>query len=212
MPTDKNVNKAIGSHARVKTRRRRTQADSRENILAAAEAILTSRGPLELKLTEVAAQAGVASATVLHHFGAIDGVQAALMERMVARLAARVIAITEAAPPDAQPGPETDIALFDAFEDQGAARLAAWMVMTGQALGLTEVKRAIDSVVDLVLSRLPTPPARETVEDLAITSVAIALGAGLFGQPLSILLGRPPESVRRRSLAALAALNAEALG
>jgi AcrR family transcriptional regulator len=212
MPTDKNINKEIGSHVIVKTRRRRTQADSRENILAAAEAILTSRGPLELKLTEVAAQAGVAPATVLHHFSAIDGVQAALMERMVARLAARVIAITEAGPPGEPPGPETDIALFDAFEDQGAARLAAWMVMTGQALGLTEVKRAIDSVVDLLLSRLPNPPAREIMEDLALTSVAIALGAGLFGQPLSILLNRPPDSVRHRSLAALAALNTEAPG
>jgi AcrR family transcriptional regulator len=212
MPTDKNINKRFGSHARGKTRRRRTQADSRENILDAAEVILTSRGPLALKLTEVAAKAGVAPATVLHHFSAIDGVQSALMERMVARLAARVIAITKDAPPDAPPGPETDIALFDAFEDPGAARLAAWMVMTGQALGLTEVKRAIDSVVDLVLSRLAHPPAREIVEDLAITSVAIALGAGLFGQPLGILLGRPPESVRHRSLAALAALNAEALG
>jgi len=177
----------------------------------AAEAILTARGPLDLKLTEVAAGAGVATATVLHHFGAIDGVQTALMERMVTRLAARVIAIAQAAPADQAPGPEADIALFDAFEEQGAARLAAWLVMTGEAARLSVVKRAVDEVVDVVLSRLPAPPPRADLEDLVLASITVALGAGLFGQPLSLLLGRPADSARQATLAALAA-RAAALG
>jgi len=206
MATDKNINKKIGSGKKSPAgRRRRSVGDARENILAAAEAILTARGPMDLKLTTVAARAGVATATVLHHFGAIDGVQAALMERMVARLARRVIDITAEAPPEAVRGPAADIALFDAFEEQGAARLAAWLVMTGEATRLSVVKRAVDEVVDLVHSRFGEPLPRAVIEDLALGSIVAALGAGLFGQPLSILLGRPPAAAREAALAALAA-------
>jgi AcrR family transcriptional regulator len=210
IPTDKNINKKNGSRENVIPRRRRSPAASRENILVAAEAILTARGPLHLKLTEVAAEAGVATATVLHHFGAIDGVQAALMERMVTRLAARVIAITAAAAPDQVAGPEADIALFDAFEEQGAARLAAWLVMTGEATRLSAVKRAVDDVVDMVMSRLSVPPARTVIEDIVLASITVALGAGLFGQPLSVLLGRAPDAARKATLDALAAYGMQA--
>ena len=78
MLTDKNVyKKSRTSRKTVPPRLRRSPEASRENILAAAEAILTASGPLDLKLTEVAGHAGVVTATVLHHFGSIDGVQTA---------------------------------------------------------------------------------------------------------------------------------------
>ena len=67
---------------------RRAPEDARANILAAAEKLLVERGPLALKLADVATQAGVANASVIHHFGSIDGLHAALMERMVSQLVA----------------------------------------------------------------------------------------------------------------------------
>jgi AcrR family transcriptional regulator len=204
MSTDKNVNNDEADHGViVSPRRRRSPQASRDNILTAAEAILTDSGPLDLKLTEVAARAGVATATVLHHFGSIDGVQAALMERMITRLAARVVAIA-AASPDGALAAETDVALFDAFEERGIARLAAWLVMTDEAPRLSVVKRAVDEIVDLTLARLARPPPREVIEDLALAAITAALGAGLFGQTLSSLLERPPGSARAALLAALA--------
>jgi AcrR family transcriptional regulator len=205
MPTNKNVNnKPTDSHQLVQPRLRRSPEAARDNILAAAEAILRASGPLDIKLTEVAAQAGVATATVLHHFGSIDGVQTALMERMVTRLAARVMAIAASSPEGAL-AVEADIALFDAFEEHGAARLAAWLVMTGEAKRLSVVKRAVDEVVDLTLARLAKPPPRAAIEELALASITAALGTGLFGQTLSTLLGHPPGSARAAALAALAA-------
>jgi AcrR family transcriptional regulator len=185
--------------------RRRSAAAARENILQAAEAILRSQGPLELKLATVAAAAGVSTATVLHHFGAIDDVQTALMERMVTRLAARVVQITEAAPRDQPPNLEGAQALFDAFEEQGAARLAAWLVMTGEARRLSVVRRAVDQVIDSTLARLSKPPKRVVLEDMILASITTALGSGLFGEALSALLGRPPGSARAAAIAALAA-------
>ena len=73
-----------------KVRVRRAPEAARDNILAAAERLLVEQGPLALKLVDVAAAAGVANASVLHHFGSIDDVHAALMERMVAQLIADV--------------------------------------------------------------------------------------------------------------------------
>ena len=101
------------------------------------------------------------------------------------------------------------VALFDAFEEQGAARLAAWLVMTGEAKRLSVVKRAVDEVLDLTCARLENPPPRALMEELALASITAALGAGLFGQTLSTLLGHDPGSAMAATLAALAARAAQ---
>lgn len=198
MATDKIVNKKS-------QRQRRSPEAARDNILAAAESILRGAGPHELKLTEVARAAGVATATVLHHFPSISAVQTALMERMVTQLVEKVLHITEASPAGIWDN-AADIALFDAFEEQGAARLAAWLVMTGEAGRLEVVRRAVDAIIARIASQHGTQaPARETVEDLILAGITMALGSGLFGQSLCALLGYAPDRARRVALQALAA-------
>jgi len=145
---------------------------------------------------------------VLHHFASIGGVQTALMERMVTRLVTRILAVNEAAALGW--GPQADIALFDAFEEHGAARLAAWLVMTGEAGRLGVVRAAVDEVIIRALRQRPAAsPPREQVEDLILAGITMALGAGLFGQPLSALLGHAPDRARAVTLAALAARAAQ---
>ena len=90
------------------------------------------------------------------------------------------------------------MALFDAFEERGAARLAAWLVMTDEAPRLLVVKTAVDEVVDLTLARLGAKVAREVLVDLALVSITAALGRGLFGATLSVLLERPAGRAARR--------------
>jgi AcrR family transcriptional regulator len=204
MATDKNVNKKSEVRRGPSTVRiRRSPEAARDNILAASEAILTEAGPQDLKLTEVARHAAVSAATVLHHFGSIDGVQAALMESMVRKLVARIVAITESGSDQAL-GIEADIALFDAFEAAGAAKLAAWLVMTGEASRLAVVRQAVDQVAALIEAHMSPAPARAVIEDALLASITAALGAGLFGAPLSLLLGRPAGSARQAIMAALA--------
>lgn len=79
---------------------RRSRPRPRANILAAAEALLTEKGPQALKLADVAKAAGVVHATVLHHFGSIADVQAALAERMIRQLVEQIL---EAPPPETGP-------------------------------------------------------------------------------------------------------------
>jgi AcrR family transcriptional regulator len=178
-----------------KVRVRRAPEAARDNILNAAEVLLLERGPLALKLTDVAAAAGVANASVLHHFGTIDALHAALMERMVAQLIADVLAIAD------QGGKRDDQqeavfqALFDVFEKRGAARLAAWLELTGEWRRMTHVREAVRSVVMRRASFGDVTPKQ--AEDLVLISVAMAMGVGLFGRSLAELMGKADGRTRK---------------
>ena len=182
---------------------RRSPEESRANILAAAEAILVQEGPQSLRLADVAKGAGVANATVLHHFGSIDGVHAALMGRMVNDLVANILSIDL---------PEGDLTqartvalgtLFDAFETKGAARLAAWLEMTGESHRLTVVREAVQEVASKKLADAGIP--NSMAEDLILMSVTMAMGVGLFGGTLGELIGKPRERARELTLQLLLA-------
>lgn len=187
---------SIRSSARPPRARRSPEA-ARENILAAAESLLLEKGPQALKLTDVAARAGIAHATVLHHFGSIGDVQTALMERMIRQLVSQIL---EGEPPgDAAAPPEASArALFDAFESRGAARLAAWLELTGEAKRLTMVREAVQEVIARRMVRNGLEPA--AAEDLILMSVLLAMGVGLFAPSLEQLMGRPPGTGRRLAL------------
>ncbi|WP_297511962.1 TetR/AcrR family transcriptional regulator [uncultured Caulobacter sp.] len=187
---------SIESSPAPKTRVRRSPEAARENILAAAEAILVEQGPQALKLADVAKAAGVVHANVIHHFGSIGGVETALMERMIQSLADRVITGFDSG--DATPGFGAQ-ALFEAFEAKGAARLAAWLEMTGEGRRMTLVREVVDRVVETRLAKDLAVP-RETVIDFILLNIVLAVGVGLFGPTLAELLGRPPGRPREMAL------------
>jgi AcrR family transcriptional regulator len=182
------------------TRTRRPRAAAREHILAAAERLLLQKGPQSLKLADVAAAAGVVNATVIHHFNSIDGVQVALMERMARQLTEEILA--SEAPQDrlARSKVGTQL-LFDVFENRGAARLAAWLELTGEFRRLEGAKSALAGLID---KRIATQGvSRQEAEDLVLVGVMLAISVGLVGSSLCKLLGRPPETARRLAITAL---------
>jgi AcrR family transcriptional regulator len=194
----------------IKGRQRRSPEAARENVLAAAQMILLESGPQNLKLAEVASTAGVVNATVLHHFKSIDGLQNALMARMVEQLVGRIVAITGVAGDPVRTADESLTALFDAFEDRGAARLAAWLELTGESRRLTVVRTAVRQVIDARMSlNAAIPP--EDVEDFILACISIALGVGLFGATLSAQLDRPESRARDLALALVREQMARAL-
>jgi AcrR family transcriptional regulator len=204
---DKIVNKESAAHPR----RRRAPEAARENILEAAEAMLIGEGPRSLKLAEVARAAGVSNASVLHHFTSIAGVQAALMERMVRQLTDQVLAITRQGAGSIQSAEASLIALFDAFETKGAARLAAWLELTGEARQLTVVRAAVQEVIE-ASGRAFDEVAIEDRESFTLACIATALGVGLFGPTLSVLLGKPPGRAREAALTMLRDRQRQAIG
>jgi AcrR family transcriptional regulator len=181
-----------------KPRIRRSQEASRDNILAAAESLLVEKGPQSLKLADVAAAAGVANATVLHHFASIDGVQAALMERMVQQLVDTILAADMEINDPLAAREVALTTLFDAFETRGAARLAAWLELTDESTRLTSVREAIQKVVANRVGHSGLTPAKAA--NLVLISVVMALGVGLFGRTLSDLTGRKPDTARKLAI------------
>jgi AcrR family transcriptional regulator len=192
---------SIGKNGKVRVRRAPEAA--RDNILAAAETLLVEEGPLALKLSEVAAAAGVANASVLHHFGSIDGVHAALMERMTTQLVADILALATQAGGHDDKVEAVVQALFDVFETRGAARLAAWLELTGEWRRLTSVREAVQAVVAKRVSFGDINAGQ--AEDLVLVSVTLAMGAGLFGRSLAQLIGKPAGSAREAAAEALRA-------
>jgi len=178
---------------------RRSPEAARENILVACEAILLEKGPQALKLADVAAAAGVANATVLHHFGSIDGVQTALMERMIRQLVVRIAADFQGQQDAVGRVGAGARALFDAFGTRGGARLAAWLELTGESRRMTAIREAIQDVAALRM-QLDSPADDKAVQDFMLVCVTMALGVGLFGETMAELLGRPPERIREIAL------------
>jgi AcrR family transcriptional regulator len=189
-----------------KVRVRRAPEDARANILAAAEKLLVERGPLALKLADVALAAGVANASVIHHFGSIDGLHAALMERMVSGLIAEVLAIADQGGVREDQQEAVFHALFEVFERRGAARLAAWLELTGEWRRMTHIRDAVQSVVVRRASFGDVNPAQ--AQDLILISVTLAMGAGLFGHALGELVGKPPEHAREVAMEMLRVFHA----
>jgi AcrR family transcriptional regulator len=188
---DKNINRDM----RTELRRRRQPEAARDNILAAAEALLIEAGPQSLKLADVARAAGVSNATVLHHFGSIAEAQTALMERMVRQLVFEILTIAQRDGAAAQSATEEIAALFDAFEAKGSARLAAWLELTGEARRMTFVQTAAREVVEARAGQFSSIPD-DLREDLMLACITMALGVGLFGPTLSELLGKPAGRAR----------------
>ena len=178
-------------------RTRRSPEAARDNILAAAQALLLEQGPQALKLTDVAARAGIAHATVLHHFGAIGDVQTALMERMIRQLVEQIAEAHKGVPDGDRPTKGANV-LFDAFEQKGAARLAAWLELTGESRRLTMVRDAVRSVLDGRQDR--SAKGLAAAQDRIMVSIVLAIGVGLFGRSLAELLGRPPGTTRQLAL------------
>ena len=184
---------SITKKSSVPRRTRRSPEAARDNILAAAQALLLEKGPQALKLTDVAARAGIAHATVLHHFGTIADVHTALMERMIRDLVGQIQAAHATLPDATLPATGAPL-LFDAFEQKGAARLAAWLELTGEARRHTLVRDAVRSVLEGRKDRSAKELA--AAQDRILMSIVLAVGVGLFGRSLAEALGRPPGRAR----------------
>lgn len=194
-------------------RRRLNAANAKDAILDAAEKLLTVKGPQALKLADIAQAARVTNGNVLHHFQSIEGLQDALLTRMVARLVDKVLKITQSPWTEDQRMTLAIREMFEAFEERSASRLAAWLVMTDRVKRLDDVRDAIARVlVEIERARAAGPRAgmpAESIQGFVMLGILNALAAGLFGKELSRLFGMPETAARDWALSALLTLAAK---
>jgi len=148
-------------------RKRRPAAETRAELLAAAELRLRDGGPTALKLDDVAADVGVSRQAVLHHFGSRDGLMRALVEQAWTGLFADLGGLVGSAD---SLDPEQFVELIDdVARRKGNARLGAWLLLSGQGLP--------DAVFEGAAASL-------AVEDREAGFSMLLLGAALFGDAI----------------------------
>lgn len=165
-------------------RRRRSASEARDAILEAAEGILIERGPVELKIQQIAGAAGISVSTTHHHFGGISEIQAALAKRMIARLVSELSDILE------DGGLTDDTAARQAIQKAYSivasprhARLIAWLFLTSDAAKLLDLATPLDAIHRMVTDRLVADGVQELAEARA-SSVILRFASHAIGEAL----------------------------
>ena len=180
-------------------RRKRSPEEAREEALAAARDLLLTGGPKAVTLANVGKAVGMTHANVIHHFGSAAELQSALMGSMVADLAQSIEdAVAHVRSDEAAPRQLVDI-VFDAFENGGAGRLAAWMALSQEISHLDPVSNAVQALVKAIEERAQVEgeAAHRRVTSAVLLIALCAFGDSVIGDPLRDMLGRDKEAARR---------------
>lgn len=180
-------------------RRRRTPDEARREALIHARELLLLGGPDAVTLVAVANLIGVTHANLIHHFGSASGLQSALMGSMVEDLSTALNSIVVKLRTDEGAPMEVVNAVFDAFSDGGAGRLAAWIALSGDLSHLEPVKAAVLELVEAIRDKLGDADgrARERISSAVLFIALSAFGDALIGAPLTGMLGQKPDEGRR---------------
>lgn len=180
-------------------RRRRTPEEARQEALVCARARLLAGGPDSVTLKAVADDLGMTHANLIHHFGSAEGLQSALMGSMVADLSNALDTAIARLRTDEGAPLELVNAVFDAFAEGGAGKLAAWIVLKGDLSHLEPVRDAVNGLVHAIQEKLGDPSeASQTLLSSAVLFIALsAFGEALIGNPLRDMLKQDEDASRR---------------
>lgn len=110
---------------------RRTVDEARRVILEAAQEHLINGGPDAVRVQTVAADVGVTDAAVHYHFGNRDGLVEEVVRAAGRRMRDDLVALAETWHAGGLDLDALFAQLRRAMDDDGAARLTAWMSLTG---------------------------------------------------------------------------------
>jgi AcrR family transcriptional regulator len=173
-------------------KKRLSPHESRSAALEAARLLLIEQGPQAVTLKAVAGRIGRTHANLLHHFGSAADLWKALALYMAGTLCDEIGHAVVASRLGALSPRELVDLIFDAFENEGGAALAAWLRLTGDRQALDPIIEAITTMLD-ELNDLGSA----AMLHVSHTLVLLALGDALVGAPLSASLGLSRSTGRR---------------
>lgn len=159
--------------------------------LEAARLLLIEQGPQAVTLKAVAGRIGRTHANLLHHFGSAADLWRALAAHMSgafcdtigqAVLASRLGALS--------PRELVDL-IFDAFDAEGGAALAAWLRLTGDAQALDPIIAAIAAMLEELHDL-----GAEAMRHVSHTLVLLATGDALMGRAMCVSMNLPRTTAR----------------
>jgi TetR/AcrR family transcriptional regulator, repressor for neighboring sulfatase len=179
---------------------RRTPEEARALALASARRLLLADGPDAITLQSVATDLGMSHTNLIHHFGSAAGLQSALMRQMMSELTAAIeSAVMRLRAGKGEFRDFVDI-VFDAFDRGGAGRLAAWIVLSGEATRFAPigavVRDYIDSVERSAEPGVGTQDVHERVTSATLFVTMAAFGDAIIGNHLRRMVGRERDAVR----------------
>jgi AcrR family transcriptional regulator len=182
------------------TRQRRSPQEVRSRALESARSLLAAQGPTAITLKAVADDLGMTHTNLIHHFGSAGELQSALMREMVRELTDTLEgAMRQSASGELNRRQFVDL-VFDAFDSGGAGRLAAWIVMSGNARLLAPVGQVVREYVTRVEQTLGDQSKSGDLHERVITSLLLvtqaALGDAIIGEPLSKMVERKRDTLR----------------
>jgi AcrR family transcriptional regulator len=151
-----------------------------------------------MTLSAVAADIGVSHANLIHHFGSAAELQSALMGSMVADLDKALTDAVARLRTDEGAPLELVNAVFDAFNQGGAGRLAAWIAMSGDLSHLEPVRAAVQDLVKAISEKMgDSGEARDRIGSAVLFIALSAFGEALIGPPLRHMLEQPDDTTRK---------------
>jgi AcrR family transcriptional regulator len=180
---------------------RRTPEEARTLALASARRLLLADGPDAITLQSVATDLGMSHTNLIHHFGSAAGLQSELMRQMMSELTAAIeSAVMRLRAGKGEFRDFVDI-VFDAFDRGGAGRLAAWIVLSGEATRLAPVGEVVRDYIDSVErgadAGAGTQDVHERVTSATLFVTMAALGDAIIGNHLRRMVGRERDAVRK---------------
>jgi AcrR family transcriptional regulator len=179
------------------TRRRRSAEEAKAVILDAAEVRLGRYGIEGLNIVDVAADAGMSHATLIHHFGNTNDMRRALVHHMTDRLLRDMISVLRSESSFDTRDLMRD--LFAALSRGGHAKLLAWLAvgeagLSSSAAPSAEVADLFSELIPVLAGRLRGAAASErTARQLVFLVATAAIGYGISGPALSSLLSMDSE-------------------
>ena len=210
---------AFGKRRSSKSRKRRSPAEARAEILDAAEELLLETGPGDLKLKAIADRCGQRVSNVHHHFGGIADLHEALAERVIGRLVDEV----QTTLLENVHAKETRLKAIDlvasVLNKPAYAKFIAWMVLSHDKAKLMQMIGRLSMVRQLIAShvkdRFPEVDAEEVTYAIIQQTICLAIGEGLVGDLLHDVLsdGKPVAgSSADRNMVAMSAVLDEFYG
>ncbi len=173
-------------------RKRLSPNESRAAAVAAARGLLTTEGVAAVTLKAVSARIGRTHANLLHHFGSVAGLHAALAGDIAVSVAQSITGSIgrmrrgEARLRDVIEG------MFDAFIEQGAGELIAWVVLTRQREALEPIVEAIAQVI----RDISDPGDQRPLDQATLGLVLLAIGDSLAGSEVARACGLTRSAAR----------------
>ena len=169
-------------------RRRRTAEEAREEIIDAAERILVELGTDQLKFQVIAEQTGISQSTIHHHFGGVNGIKAALVQRLLQDL---VVGMGKVITDTMQEPLETRIqnairASHDLLMAEKYICLIGWLAATWREsagdsqVGVSAVRYLEEISIAALGDSMPADKARRIVPIIIHQTVVSAIGQGML--------------------------------